>query len=89
MIDQYRSELSQSTVFFISADPSFGQWDLGNREIFDIYAPRARMDVRYVNEPQAVCRATDTRKNRLVFTEIGAADVINTTAVTLKQCAAS
>jgi hypothetical protein len=47
------------------------------------------MDVRYVNEPQAVCRATDTRKNRLVFTEINAADVINTTSATLKLCGAA
>ncbi len=56
---------------------------------FAVYAPNAHMDVRYVNEPQAVCRATDTRKNRLVFTEIDAADVINTTSATLKQCGVS
>jgi hypothetical protein len=89
VIEQHRSELSRTTVFFVSADPSFGQWDLGNGEIFAIYAPNAHMDVRYVNEPQAVCRATDTRKNRLVFTEINAADVINTTSATLKLCGAA
>jgi hypothetical protein len=86
VIDQHRSELSRTTVFLVSADPSFGQWDLGDGAIFAVYAPKARMDVRYVGDTQAVCQAKNTRKNRLVFTEINAADVVNTTASTLRQC---
>src|ERR1019366_5012994 len=76
VIDQHRSALSRTTVFFVSADPSFGTWDLGNGAIFSVYAPRARMDVRYVNNPQTVCQTKTTRPNRLVFTEVGAAAVI-------------
>jgi hypothetical protein len=54
--------------------------------MFAVYAPKANMDVRYVDDILSVCNAKHTRKSRLVFTEINSADVINTTASTLRQC---
>ena len=67
VIDAHRQMLSSTTVFFVTSDPTFSQYDLADGILFAVYARGARMDVRYVDTVEAVCKSRSARARTLVY----------------------
>ena len=85
VIDDHRQTLSSTTVFFVTSDPAFSQYNLADGLMFAVYAPEANMDVRYVDNIAAVCRSTSTRARRLVYL-VAFGGIVDVTADTLREC---
>lgn len=81
LIEGHRAQLSDVTVFFVSMDPTFQQFDLADGEMFAVYAPDANVDVRFLTDAPSVCRTAGVRPERLIYRVTGS-DIIDVTQVT-------
>lgn len=74
VIDAHHPDLATTTFVFVSADPTFAQFDLGGGLIFAVYAPGADVDARFVADLPAVCRI-GPRRGRLVVYSVGQSEI--------------